>query len=69
MSWCRKLDPSDWQDYKTAEAKIGEIERRVWDLRGDLQNPDAMPKTNNSMQMTPEERALVKKWIDDGGLE
>ena len=64
-----KPDPSDWQIYATAKAKIGEIERRVWDLRNDLQNPDAMPKHNNSMQMTPEERALVKKWIDDGGLE
>ena len=64
-----RLDPSDWQIYATAEEKIGEIERRVWDLRDDPQNPDAMPKHNNSTQMTLEERKLVKKWIDDGGLE
>lgn len=61
----------NWADYKTAFAHRFEIKRRVWDSwKGDYYK-QAMPAGNSSecLAMTPDERLLLKEWVDDGALK
>ncbi len=63
----------DWADYSATQPYVqnGKLLERVWTLRKDLVK--GMPFGNgaglNGQQMTNEERELVKKWIEGGGLE
>ncbi|MDE0118703.1 MAG: c-type cytochrome [Bdellovibrionales bacterium] len=64
-----KMQPtSDWLDYATSKSRVdnGELFNRIWTLKDD---PAKGMPMGNSTQMTDEERELIKKWIEDGGLE
>lgn len=58
----------DWTDYKIAYAHRKEIERRVWDSWKGTYYKQAMPAGDcpEMRSITPAERALVKRWVDDG---
>ena len=59
---------TDWLDYATSKSRVdnGELFNRIWTLKDDPVR--GMPQAN-ATQMTNEERELIKKWIEDGGLE
>ncbi len=64
-----KMQPtSDWLDYATSKSRVdnGEFLNRIWTLKDD---PVKGMPMGNATQMTDKERSLIKKWIEDGGLE
>lgn len=58
----------NWLDYKTAYADRWEIRRRVWDSYHGSYYKESMPIENSpeSLHITPQERDIIKKWVDDG---
>ena len=58
----------DWTDYKTAYAHRREIKRRVWDSWKDEYYQQSMPAGNGAecRNITAEQRALIKKWVETG---
>lgn len=58
----------DWTDYQTAYHYRLEIKRRVWDSWRNEYFKQSMPAGNGAecRQITEEQRALVKKWVNSG---
>ena len=58
----------DWTDYKTAYAHREEIARRVWDSWKGNYYKQPMPAGNcpEMRTITEADRALIKRWVDDG---
>jgi mono/diheme cytochrome c family protein len=59
----------NWLDYKTAFADRWEIRRRTWDSWKGSYFKESMPIANSpeSLQMTDEERMVIRKWVTQGG--
>ena len=59
----------NWLDYKTAYADRWEIRRRVWDSYKGSYYKEPMPIANSpeSISLTDEQRATVRRWVDSGG--
>ena len=67
--FCHNVAPKiDWLDYQISKAYAdsGKLYARIWTLRDDVAK--AMP-LGNAFGMTPEERQLIVKWIEDGGTQ
>jgi mono/diheme cytochrome c family protein len=58
----------NWLDYQTAFRDRWEIRRRVWDSWKGSYFKESMPISNSpeSLAITEEERAIIRKWVADG---
>ena len=64
----------NWADYNEAKPLMNTLKERVWTVWEQNNNDGkAMPLGNmpgkNTKQMTEEDRILIKKWVEGGGLE
>jgi mono/diheme cytochrome c family protein len=58
----------NWLDYRVASAHRWEIKRRVWDSWKGTYFKQPMPMANSpeTDEMTEDDRAIIKKWVERG---